>query len=155
APPVAPPLLGAPEKAPEADPLKVPDSFEVLLRLKAEGVQIYACKPKKDNPKEYEWVLTAPDATLFDDVGKEVGKQFAGPSWQTTDGGKIVAVVPPEGAVARPGAVAWLKLKVKASEGKGLLTEAKYIQRVDTVGGLAPKNCDASYAGTELRVPYK
>src|SRR3954468_14763346 len=84
----APPAVAAPEKAPEADPLKIGDGFELLLKLKAEGVQIYACKPKKDNPKEYEWVLTAPDAKLFDEAGKEVGKHFAGPSWQT-DGGKV------------------------------------------------------------------
>jgi hypothetical protein len=154
APPVAPPVVAAPEKAPEADPLKIGDGFELLLKLKAEGVQIYECKPKKDNPKEYEWVLTAADAKLFDEAGKEVGKHFAGPSWQT-DGGKVVAARPPEASVAKPGAVPWLKLKVASSEGKGLLAEAKYIRRVDTVGGLAPKNCDASYAGTELRVPYK
>jgi hypothetical protein len=150
-----PPALAAPEKPPEADPLQIPPTYEIRRKLKAEGVQIYVCKPKKDNPKEYEWVFTAPEAKLFDETGKEIGKHFAGPTWEVADGGKAVAQVPPEGSVAKADAIPWLKLKVKASEGKGWLTEVKYIQRVDTAGGVAPKNCDASYAGTELRVPYK
>jgi hypothetical protein len=149
------PPMRAPEKAPEADPLKVGEAYVVMVKLKAEGVQIYECKPKKDNPKDYEWVLKAPEAKLFDDKGKEVGKHFADPTWEAVDGSKIVAQVPPEASVVKPDAIPWLKLKVKSSEGKGLLAEAKYIQRVDTVGGLAPKSCDASYAATELRVPYK
>ena len=150
-----PPVVVAPEKAVEADPLAIPPAYGVLRKWKAEGVQIYECKPKKDNPKEYEWVFKAPEAKLFDEAGKEVGKHFAGPTWEVADGGKVVAQVPPEGTVVKPDAIAWLKLKVKSSEGQGWLAGVKYIQRVDTVGGLAPKTCDASYVGTELRVPYK
>jgi hypothetical protein len=149
------PVLITQEKPPEADPLEIPSAYALRRKLKAEGVQIYECKPKKDNPKEYEWVLKGPEAKLFDEEGKEIGKHFAGPTWEVTDGGKVVAQVPPEGTVAKSDAIAWLKLKVKSSEGQGWLAGVKYIQRVDTVGGLAPKTCDASYLGTELRVPYK
>lgn len=40
-------------------------------------MQIYECKPKKDNPKEYEGILKALEAKLFDAAGTEASKHLS------------------------------------------------------------------------------
>ena len=53
------------------------------------------------------------------------------------------------------GAIPWLLMRAKSNEGAGALAGVKYIQRVDTVGGVAPSSgCDAAHAGAEARVEY-
>jgi hypothetical protein len=53
------------------------------------------------------------------------------------------------------GAIPWLLLRAKSNEGAGALASVKYIQRVDTTGGVAPSaGCDAGHAGAETRVEY-
>ncbi len=53
------------------------------------------------------------------------------------------------------GAVPWLLLRAKSNEGAGAFASVKYIQRVDTKGGVAPSaGCDAAQAGAEARVDY-
>jgi hypothetical protein len=131
-----------------------PEGHVVLFKLSAEGVQIYDAKQKKDNAREYEWSFKAPEAALFDVSGKKVGTHSAGPTW-AVEGSKVVAVVPPMASVPRQGTIPELLLKVKAVEGKGLFDKVTYIRRVETSGGAAPPTCDAAYAGTELRVPYR
>ncbi len=52
------------------------------------------------------------------------------------------------------GDIPWLLLSVKSAEGSGALARAKFVQRVQTKGGVAPAvGCDAAHAGTEARVP--
>jgi len=138
------------KKAPDA-----PEGQVFLLKLKAEGVQIYKCEPKKDKPTEYEWVFKAPEAILMDETGKTVGKHYGGPAWESMDGSKVTAALPPVTATQKPGIIPELLLKTKGTEGKGVFVAGTFIRRVETVGGAAPKAPDASYAGTELRVPYK
>ena len=86
-----------------------------------------------------------------------MGKHFAGPSWESTDGsrviGKAVANAPSPDADAIP----WLLVSVVSHEGTaaGVLSRATSIQRLNTKGGKAPASgCDASHAGQEVRVPY-
>jgi hypothetical protein len=56
---------------------------------------------------------------------------------------------------AAEGSIPWLLLKSKSTEGVGALSTVKYVQRVDTVGGVAPAaGCDAGHAGVETRVDY-
>jgi hypothetical protein len=118
----------------------------------AKGVQIYTCKGSND---AYAWSLKAPEATLADAKGNPIGKHFAGPSWQSTDGSTVVGE--PLNASPSPdaGAVAWLVLHAKSHEGKGWMGTVEYIVRTHTKGGVAPaKGCDAAHAGGEVRVPY-
>ena len=71
------------------------------------------------------------------------------------DKSKVVAALPPVTVTPKPGAVAELLLKTKATEGKGVFSSVTFIRRVETVGGVAPPAPGAAYVGTELRVPYK
>ena len=70
-------------------------------------------------------------------------------------GGKIVGTGRATAPTAEPGAIPWLLLEVKSSEGSSVFTQAKGILRIATHGGVAPaQGCDAAHAGQEARVPY-
>ena len=131
----------------------MPDGQPFLLRAMARGAQIYTCKPKAAEPAEFEWVLKAPDAELFDQSGAKIGRHYAGPTWESADGSRVVGEVMQRSPAQ--GAVPWLLLRAKSNEGAGALASVKYIQRVDTIGGVAPSaGCDAAHAGAEVRVDY-
>ena len=134
-------------------PLPQPSANEQLfLQVHAQGDQIYTCK---SDISQFTWTLKAPDARLFDKDGKPFGRHFAGPSWEANDGsrisGKAVADAPSPNADSIP----WLLIKVLSHDGKGALSRATTIQRINTKGGKAPASgCDASHAGQEVRVSY-
>jgi hypothetical protein len=133
--------------------LRVPDGQPRLLRAAARGVQIYTCRAKAAEPAAFEWTLKAPEAELFDGAGANMGRHYAGPTWESADGSKVVGEVVQRSAV--PGTIPWLLLRAKDAEGTGALSGVKYIQRVDTAGGVAPASgCDADHAGAESRVEY-
>jgi hypothetical protein len=145
----------APPPRPVAIPeeLRVPDGQLLLLRAAARGTQIYTCKAKAADPAAFEWVLKAPDAELFDQSGAKIGKHYAGPTWENADGSRVVGEVMQRSPAQ--GAVPWLLLRAKSNEGAGAFASVKYIQRLDTVGGIAPSaGCDAAHAGAEARVDY-
>ena len=142
-----------PQPAAVPENLRVPDGQPFLLRAMARGAQIYTCKPKAAEPAEFEWVLKAPDAELFDQSGAKIGRHYAGPTWESADGSRVVGEVMQRSPAQ--GAVPWLLLRAKSNEGAGALASVKYIQRVDTIGGVAPSaGCDAAHAGAEVRVDY-
>jgi hypothetical protein len=116
------------------------------------GVQIYTCKAANG---AYAWSLKAPDASLLDAKGQVIGKHFAGPSWQANDGSTVVGEPLNVSPSPDAGAVAWLVLHAKSHSGNGVMASVQYIVRTRTEGGVAPSaGCDASHAGTEVRVPY-
>jgi hypothetical protein len=143
----------APAATPEA--IAIPSRQQVLLKASAKGVQIYACKAKEGAPAVYEWTLKAPEADLFDDQGHTIGKHYAGPTWESIDGSKVVGKLRSKVDAPDPTAIPWLLLDAKSTEGTGVLSNVKNIQRVETSGGRAPANgCDAAHGGAETRVDY-
>jgi Protein of unknown function (DUF3455) len=143
--------LSQPAALPEY--LRVPEGQTLLLRAAARGVQIYTCKAKAAEPAAFEWILKAPEAELFDQTGAKIGRHYAGPTWESADGSRVVGEVMQRSPVQ--GAVPWLLLRAKSNEGAGALARVKYIQRVDTIGGVAPSaGCDQTHAGAEVRVDY-
>lgn len=113
------------------------------------GVQIYVCTA---HDTALEWILKAPEAELTDANGVTFAKHYAGPTWEAADGskaiGKVMQAVPAPGA----GAVPWLLLSATSS-GTGVLSGTRFVQRIDTVGGVAPSGA-CPVPGTEQRVPY-
>jgi hypothetical protein len=129
-----------------------PAGLSVYLEVPATGVQIYTCG--KNDAGASTWVFKAPEAQLFDAQKKQIGKHYAGPTWEALAGGKVVGAVKAN-AAGEPGAIPWLLLDIKSSEGSGVFNQAKGILRVSTHGGVAPaQGCDAGHAGQEARVPY-
>lgn len=122
------------------------------IELRARGFQVYACAQAAG---AFAWHLKGPDAVLTNDAGAEMGRHFAGPSWQAKDGSTVVG----ETLVASPspaaGSIPWLVLRAKSHSGDGAFASVGYIARLQTEGGAAPTaGCDQSRAGAEARVPY-
>lgn len=119
----------------------------------ASGVQIYTCSSRAD---AYAWQLKAPDATLKDAKGNVVGKHFAGPTWQASDGSSVTGEVMNTSASPDAGAIPWLVLRAKAHDGAGTMAKVDVIVRTRTEGGVAPRTgCDAGHVGSEVRIPYR
>ena len=138
------------------DALKVPATQELSLEVQATGVQIYECKASKDDPTRFEWVFKAPEAQLLDSAGKKIGRHYAGPTWESNDGSKVVGEMKAKDNGPDPNAIPWLLLTAKSTSGKGAFGQIQSIQRVNTSGGKAPlEGCDGSQLGEESRVAYK
>lgn len=136
--------------------LRTPATEVLSLETAATGVQIYECNARKDQPARYEWVFKAPEAELFDRAGNRIGKHYAGPTWESNDGSKVVAEVKARDNGPDASAIPWLLLSAKSTAGTGLLSRTKSIQRVRTVGGTAPaETCSEAQAGKVARVGYK
>jgi hypothetical protein len=149
-----PPVM--PTKPAIPDALKTPADSAVALEARGVGVQIYECKAKKDDASAFEWTLKAPEADLLDANGKSVGKHYAGPTWESTDGSKVVGAVKAKIDSPEAGAIPWLLLDVKSTDGTGVFSKTTAVQRLATEGGKAPTDgCTAADAGKETRVPYK
>ncbi len=121
----------------------------VMLTLHAEGAQVYECKTGADGT--LAWVFREPIATLLSD-GKTVGRHYAGPNWEYSDGsavvGQVVGTAPGQVAMDIP----WLKLGVASRRGSGVLSPVTTVQRINTVGGKLNGACYK--AGTYESVPY-
>jgi hypothetical protein len=138
------------EPVPEA--LRPPANEQLVLRVHATGDQIYSCKTDGVQPV---WTLKAPDAKLFSEDCKVFGKHFAGPSWEASDGSRVVGKPAANAASPDAESIPWLLVKVVSHTGKGVLSRVTSIQRINSKGGKMPADgCDAAGAGQETRVPY-
>jgi uncharacterized protein DUF3455 len=141
--------------------VEVPDNLrpgagEALATIvPAKGVQVYECRAGKDAAAGYEWAFVAPEAELFDTRGKAIGRHGAGPFWQSADGSRIVGTVKARADAPAAGAIPWLLLATKSSGPDGAFSKVTSIQRVNTVGGVAPASgCARDMAGRTARVDY-
>jgi hypothetical protein len=135
--------------------LRPPAGQVVYLEALATGVQIYQCTSKPDEPSTYEWAFRAPEAALVDRLGRSLGEHYAGPTWESVDGSTVVGEVKARDSGPKQSAIPWLLLSAKATTGGGTFGQAKSIQRVQTVGGVAPSEpCSATNAKQIAQVPY-
>jgi hypothetical protein len=152
--------------APTVDPsIAVPDGGgAVLLHASGAGTQNYICDAVTvdGGATTYAWTLVTPAATLSDCNGEPIGHHFASeagstaPEWQTTDGtyvvGRRIGAFTPDGGA---GSIAWFLLQGTEHGGTGTLSNAQYIQRLFTDGGVAPAaSCTEAAVGNTLDVPY-
>ncbi len=136
--------------------VQVPAGNKVAMETVGVGEITYQCNPKKDMAGQFEWVFVGPDAKLNDRSGKQVGKYYGPPAtWESMDGSKITGTqlaVAPRSA----GNIPLQLVKANPGMGTGAMTGVTYIQRVATVGGVAPATaCDAGNAGSKQIVRYQ
>jgi hypothetical protein len=134
--------------------IQAPAGEELILIARATGYQIYVCRPGAEgNPA---WALQAPEAELFDEQGKAIGKHFGGPTWQLNDGSQITGKMAARVDAPDPKAIPWLLLTVTGHSGKGKLSGVTSIQRMNTVGGLAPaaQECTSQSGEVEFKSSY-
>jgi hypothetical protein len=131
-----------------------PAAMESLaMVVPAKGVQIYECRAAKGGG--YEWAFVGPEADLFDGDGKRIGRHYGGPHWEAADGSKIVGTLKERADAPTADAIPWLLLGAKSVGPDGSFSKVTSIQRVNTLGGVAPKNgCSRAAAGTAARVAY-
>jgi len=136
--------------------LKPPATQTLSLEARGAGVQIYTCSASKTDPARFEWVFKAPEADLFGGDGKKIGKHYAGPTWESNDGSKVVGEVVAKDNGPRADAIPWLLLSAKSTSGNGVFSRILSIQRLSTVGGKASADgCDKAHAGKEARIAYE
>jgi hypothetical protein len=113
----------------------IPPNVQQVASLEASGVQIYACE--FDDARNLMWVLQGPMAELYDADGELIIQHSAGPSWQAQDGSRIVGHVIAQSASDHPASIPQLLLATDGAE-NGYLASVRFVQRLDTIGGLPP-----------------
>ncbi|MEP7156824.1 MAG: DUF3455 domain-containing protein [Betaproteobacteria bacterium] len=132
-----------------------PAGNKAAMTLAATGDLAYECKAVADKPGTFAWTFAGPNAKLWDSKKKEAGKYYPGPTWEAADGSKVtgkqLAVAP---SVA--GAIPLQLVQANPSVGEGAMKDVTYIQRLKTVGGVAPATpaCAAGNVGAKTTVPY-
>jgi hypothetical protein len=135
--------------------LMPPAGSVLLFELQAQGVQKYTCTVDPSNASAYVWTFNGPQADLFNRRGEVVGTHFGGPTWQGKDGSSVVAAVVDRAASPDKESIPWLLLGANSHSGTGAFSTITYIQRLFTVGGVAPATgCDADHTGVQVQVPY-
>lgn len=105
----------------------------------AVGSQIYECNA--NSAGALAWTFVAPEAELFNANKERVGSHGAGPHWTGLDGSKTVGVVKARASVQngqRSTDIPWLLLTAKSAGGPGKMAVVTSVQRINTVGGVAP-----------------
>lgn len=167
------PAAASAQVVPPAVPgnLEVPEGAPYLIAA-AEGTQNYTCLLTQGG---FAWTFFGPQATLFGPSGAQkiqVLTHFLGvnpedsalrPTWQhSADTSAIwgaVAASSSDPAYVQPASIPWLLLRVvgrQAGTTGDALGGTTYIQRVNTVGGVAPAaGCkSAQDIGKKALVPY-
>lgn len=132
----------------------VPAGHRPAMMLKGVGLLTYECRAKADSAGAHEWVFAGPDARLVDENDRTVGRYYGGPTWEHNAGSKItgkqLAVSP-----GPSGAIPLQLVQTTPATGTGPFNGVTYIQRVNTIGGVAPKTtCDMSSMGSKQTVNY-
>lgn len=157
------------------DGLNVEDGNEVFLLGRGVGTQNYVCAPcdptKANCPLGVAFTLFTPQATLFNDQGEQLITHFSSPNpveggtvrvtWQDSRDTSSVWAKLVKAVMVRDDSIAWVLLNVKdtgtqAGPTGDRMTKTTFIQRVNTVGGLAPAVGCLSTAdlGHQAFIPY-
>src|SRR5258708_1859980 len=62
--------------------LRAPANQFFSMMRQAPSFKIFDCKTNCRSAVSFEWIVKAPEADLYDGVGKRNGKHYAGPTWQ-------------------------------------------------------------------------
>ena len=132
---------------PLCDKVQAPAGNSVSFHAYAVGVQRYRWNGTS-------WSFVEPVASLYADAdfhGK-VGDHYVGPTWESNSGSNVVAARV-DGCTPDATAIPWLLLETVSNAGSGVFNSVTYIQRVNTVGGVAPA-APGSTIGAVIDVPY-
>ena len=154
--------------SPQVPPgLVVPAGHKLFLEGHAFGTQNYLCLPSASAPAGVAWINVGPQATLFADNGRQIITHFLSPNpdesgiaratWQhSRDTSAVWAAADADPVFVEAGAIPWLRLhfvgRQEGPTGGDSLSETTYIQRINTVGGVAPATGCA--AGTDVGKRY-
>lgn len=161
-----------PPSVPEG--LDAPAGFKPFLVAHAVGTQNYVCIPASTSTGG-EWLFIGPQATVFNENLEQILTHFQSKNpfkadaihamWQHSRDTSGVWATRLRGSLdpnyVAPGAIEWLLLEVTGDQigptGGDKLAGAKFIQRVNTVGGVKPaaEECNASTVTNRKLVYYE
>jgi hypothetical protein len=137
--------------------LEVPATEEAFLLGRGVGTQNYICQPSASLGR-VAWTLFTPQATLFSDDAEQLTTHFFSvnpdevginvrATWEDSKDTSTIWARALAAATVNPDAIAWVKLDVVGRRlgptGGDTLFGATFVQRLNTVGGLAPvTGCD-------------
>lgn len=154
-------LGGCASWEPSIAPVGVPDTLNpgatasLGMIVPAQGVQIYECRTSTDQPAVHAWTFVGPEADLFGTRGDKIGRHYGGPHWEALDGSKVVGTLKERVDAPKADSIPWLLLATKSVGEQGVFSKVTSIQRVNTVGGVAPRDgCTQAAAGARARVKY-
>jgi hypothetical protein len=142
-------FLGGSPQVP--DVLKPPAGNVLSAVFKASGVQIYGCTDAK-------WALIEPAASLngitVNPVKRVTALHFRGPSWESDQDGSLIEGMSPVSAPSdTANSIPQLLVTAKTTRGPGVFGAVTFVQRLSTVGGVAPAG--ACTAGATTATPYR
>ena len=152
--------------------IEPPAGLKLVLVGHAVGTQNYICAPAS-TPTGVDWLFVGPQATLFDDYDRQITTHYQSKNplkndalhatWQHSGDTSAVWATRLRGstdaAYVAPDAIEWLLLEMSGAVvgpfGGDKLAHVKYLQRVNTAGGLKPSTgCTASTVNTRKMVNY-
>lgn len=135
----------------------VPSGQRETMRSVGVGEITYECRAKAGASGVFEWAFVAPKATLFDATKtKIVGSYYGGPTWQSNDGSKVTGKQLAISPAPTAGNIPLQLVQAAPSTGEGDMAGVTYIQRLNTVGGVAPVEvCDEAALGSKKQVKYQ
>ncbi|MCC5900389.1 MAG: DUF3455 domain-containing protein [Halomonas sp.] len=134
--------------------VQVPSGNTIALETVGVGAIAYMCETRDDG--SMGWVFKGPSAALNDREGNQVGSYYGPPAtWEALDGSKLTATelaTAPNGE----GNIPLQLVEANPAEGEGAMAGVSYIQRLDTLGGVAPNvECGADNNGAMAVVTYQ
>jgi hypothetical protein len=155
--------------------IEVQGGFEPFFVARAFGTQNFICAPAANTATGVDWLFIGPQATGFDDELEQVLTHFQSKNplrgnalhatWQHSRDSSAVWAARVNGSLdanyVAPGAIEWLLLEVTGDQlgpnGGDKLAGSRFIQRVNTVGGMKPPSaeCTPSIINTRRLVYYE
>ncbi len=147
--------------------LDAPEGFKPFLVGHAIGTQNYICVVAGN---AFDWVFIGPQATIYDANAEQIMTHFHSnnaidglidATWQHSRDTSAVWARRDKGATVDPNAIEWLLLRMSGTQlGPTLgdkVSGTRYIQRVNTVGGMKPPiaECSAANVNTRRLVYYE
>jgi hypothetical protein len=147
--------------SPQVDPsIDIDPQTDVLkTKVYATGVQMYNFVLDE---KTQKYVLdvskSIPKAKLFDENGKQIGTHGKGPFWESSvDHSRVEGKPESAKKFSSPNSIPWLLLETKKQDkpGNGIFDNITKIQRVETSGGVPPKDAKIQdFPDKVVSVPY-
>jgi hypothetical protein len=137
--------------------IAVTDAAVLVAAYAATGTQTYTCGVTGvGDAAVYAWsTASVPAATLYGTDCLVAGTHYAGPRWKANDDSIILGVVKRTTASVTAASIKRVLLATTSDGGAGILAPVTAVQRLDTVGGIAPATgCDLAHVNETVAVPY-
>lgn len=127
-----------------------PSEAKEVLRLEASGEQVFRCA--RDSQGWY-WKFQSPNAYLFDPITNQaVAKHGYNFAFVHNDGSALSARI--KHVEPNPGHLSEALFATRSNANDGVFHGVRYVQRLNTQGGLPKSRCVEAQKEQYLRVPF-